>query len=116
MPHHAPHLSPGGFAGLPGAHPAANVPRVLRTEGVPGVRAGNSFELLGTGERAYQALHEEIARALNVSEKTVKRYWAYAKAWLQRALVERPNDPRLLALLGTGDGFVSPQRAIASEL
>jgi RNA polymerase sigma factor (TIGR02999 family) len=30
--------------------------------------------------------HNEIARALNVSEKTVKRYWAYAKAWLQRAL------------------------------
>jgi RNA polymerase sigma factor (TIGR02999 family) len=30
--------------------------------------------------------HGEIARALNVSEKTVKRYWAYAKAWLQRAL------------------------------
>jgi RNA polymerase sigma factor (TIGR02999 family) len=34
--------------------------------------------------------HDEIARALNVSEKTVKRYWAYAKAWLQRAL---ENDP-----------------------
>jgi RNA polymerase sigma factor (TIGR02999 family) len=30
--------------------------------------------------------HDEIARALNVSEQTVKRYWAYAKAWLQRAL------------------------------
>ncbi len=30
--------------------------------------------------------HGEIAEVLNVSEKTVKRYWAYAKAWLQRAL------------------------------
>jgi RNA polymerase sigma factor (TIGR02999 family) len=30
--------------------------------------------------------HAEIAEVLNVSEKTVKRYWAYAKAWLQRAL------------------------------
>jgi len=30
--------------------------------------------------------HREIAEALNVSEKTVKRYWAYAKAWLRRAL------------------------------
>ena len=47
---------PGGHAGLPDAHPAANVPRVLRTEGVPGVRSGNAFELLGTGERAYEAL------------------------------------------------------------
>ena len=30
--------------------------------------------------------HAEIADVLNVSEKTVKRYWAYAKAWLHRAL------------------------------
>ncbi len=30
--------------------------------------------------------HGEIAEALQVSEKTVKRYWAYAKAWLRRAL------------------------------
>jgi RNA polymerase sigma factor (TIGR02999 family) len=30
--------------------------------------------------------HAEIADVLNVSEKTVKRYWAYAKAWLRRAL------------------------------
>ncbi|MCI0537801.1 MAG: ECF-type sigma factor [Verrucomicrobiales bacterium] len=30
--------------------------------------------------------HGEIAEAMNVSEKTVKRYWAYAKAWLRRAL------------------------------
>jgi len=26
--------------------------------------------------------HEEIAQVLGVSEKTVKRYWAYAKVWL----------------------------------
>jgi RNA polymerase sigma factor (TIGR02999 family) len=30
--------------------------------------------------------HDEIAQALNVSEKTVKRYWTYAKAWLRHAL------------------------------
>jgi RNA polymerase sigma factor (TIGR02999 family) len=35
--------------------------------------------------------HGEIAQALNVSEKTVKRYWAYAKAWLQRALEKDPG-------------------------
>ena len=26
--------------------------------------------------------HPEAAKVLNLSEKTVKRYWAYAKAWL----------------------------------
>ena len=26
--------------------------------------------------------HDEIAQVLGVSEKTVKRYWAYAKVWL----------------------------------
>ena len=36
--------------------------------------------------------HDEIARALNVSEKTVKRYWAYAKAWLQRALENKAQS------------------------
>ena len=35
--------------------------------------------------------HNEIAQALHVSEKTVKRYWAYAKAWLQRALENSPG-------------------------
>lgn len=30
--------------------------------------------------------HDDIARSLGISEKTVKRYWAYAKAWLERAL------------------------------
>jgi DNA-directed RNA polymerase specialized sigma24 family protein len=28
----------------------------------------------------------EIAAALNLLEKTVQRYWAYAKAWLRHAL------------------------------
>ena len=28
----------------------------------------------------------EIAEVLNVSEKTVQRYWAYAKAWLRHKL------------------------------
>jgi RNA polymerase sigma factor (TIGR02999 family) len=30
--------------------------------------------------------HAEIAHALNLSEKTIHRYWAYAKAWLRNAL------------------------------
>ena len=30
--------------------------------------------------------HPEIAEALQVSDRTVKRYWSYAVAWLQRAL------------------------------
>ena len=30
--------------------------------------------------------HGEIATALDLSEKTVQRYWAYAKAWLRAAL------------------------------
>src|SRR5258706_12704897 len=37
--------------------------------------------------------HNEIPRTLNGSGKTVKRYWAYAKAWLQRALEnDRPGS------------------------
>lgn len=35
--------------------------------------------------------HGEIAEALNVSEKTVKRYWAYSRAWLRRALEKKPG-------------------------
>jgi len=68
---HRPLLPPGGHAVLPDAHPAADVPRVLRTEGVPGVRTGNAFELLGTGERAYDALHAEIARATRSIDLTI---------------------------------------------
>jgi RNA polymerase sigma factor (TIGR02999 family) len=30
--------------------------------------------------------HPEIAEVLHVSDRTVKRYWSYAVAWLQRAL------------------------------
>jgi DNA-directed RNA polymerase specialized sigma24 family protein len=30
--------------------------------------------------------HAETAQVVNVLEKTVKRFWAYAKAWLRRAL------------------------------
>jgi RNA polymerase sigma factor (TIGR02999 family) len=30
--------------------------------------------------------HPEIAELLNVSDRTVKRYWSYSVAWLQRAL------------------------------
>ena len=29
---------------------------------------------------------EEIARLLEVSEKTVRRHWAFAKAWLHQAI------------------------------
>jgi RNA polymerase sigma factor (TIGR02999 family) len=30
--------------------------------------------------------HSEVAEVLGVSEKTVKRYWTYAKAWLYEAI------------------------------
>jgi DNA-directed RNA polymerase specialized sigma24 family protein len=30
--------------------------------------------------------HEEIAQLLGVSDKTVQRHWAFAKAWLARAI------------------------------
>lgn len=68
---HAPILPPGGHALLSDTHPAADVPRVLRTEGVPGVREGNAFELLGTGERAYAALHAAIAAARRTIDLTI---------------------------------------------
>jgi RNA polymerase sigma factor (TIGR02999 family) len=32
--------------------------------------------------------HEEIARVLELSEKTVRRHWVYAKAWLTDFLKE----------------------------
>jgi Phosphatidylserine/phosphatidylglycerophosphate/cardiolipin synthases and related enzymes len=62
---------PDARAQLPDGHPAADVPRVLRTEGVPGVRAGNAFQLLGTGEQAYAALLEEIEKAGKTVDLTV---------------------------------------------
>jgi len=88
---HAPLLSPGGHAGLPDGHPAVNVPRVLRTEGVPGVRTGNTFELLATGERAYEALHAEIARARRCIDLTIfivgddEVGWSVVNALAERA-------------------------------
>jgi RNA polymerase sigma factor (TIGR02999 family) len=36
--------------------------------------------------------NEEIARALEVSTKTVERHWKFAKAWLYRTLSEGPPD------------------------
>ena len=33
--------------------------------------------------------HEEIAKMLGISERTVKRYWRFAKAWLYRHIEER---------------------------
>ena len=60
-----------GRPGLPPEHPAANVPRVLLTEGVPGVRAGNAFRLLGTGEQAYAALLDAIETAQKSVDLTV---------------------------------------------
>lgn len=62
---------PDARAELPSAHPAADVPRVLRTEGVPGVRAGNAFRLLGTGEAAYAELLAEIEAARRSIDLTV---------------------------------------------
>jgi cardiolipin synthase len=67
----APLLAPAARAELPGTHPAADVPRVLRTEGVPGVRAGSSFQLLGTGEAAYAALLGAIGAAARSIDLTV---------------------------------------------
>jgi RNA polymerase sigma factor (TIGR02999 family) len=32
--------------------------------------------------------HAEIANALDISEKTSKRYWAHAKAWLYQKIKE----------------------------
>ena len=58
-------------AGLPAGHPGAEVPRVLRTEGVPGVRTGNGFRILGTGEEAYAALIRSIESATRSIDLTV---------------------------------------------
>jgi RNA polymerase sigma factor (TIGR02999 family) len=35
--------------------------------------------------------HEESARALNISEPTAKRWWAYARAWLLRDIQNARN-------------------------
>jgi cardiolipin synthase len=62
---------PDARAELPAGHPAADVPRVLRTEGVPGVRAGNAFQLLGTGEEAFGGLLAAIESAERSIDLTV---------------------------------------------
>jgi RNA polymerase sigma factor (sigma-70 family) len=36
--------------------------------------------------------HAEIAEVLGVSEKTVQRYWAYAKVWLYQHIQRRAAD------------------------
>jgi len=36
--------------------------------------------------------HAEVAGVLNLSEKTVKRYWRYAKAWLSDAITRRRSE------------------------
>jgi RNA polymerase sigma factor (TIGR02999 family) len=43
-----------------------------------------------------QLTTEEIASVLEVSERTVKRDWEYARAWLQAWLGEAENDPATL--------------------
>ncbi|MCP5528069.1 MAG: sigma-70 family RNA polymerase sigma factor [Verrucomicrobiales bacterium] len=37
--------------------------------------------------------HSEVARALNLSEKTVQRYWQFAKAWLCEDIERHKNQP-----------------------
>jgi len=68
---HAPLRIPDARAALPEGHRAADVPRVLRTEGVPGVRAGNAMQLLGTGEEAYAALLAAIGAAARSIDLTI---------------------------------------------
>jgi RNA polymerase sigma factor (TIGR02999 family) len=36
--------------------------------------------------------HEEIAQALGISEPTVRRHWAYARAWLHAELKQNLNN------------------------
>jgi len=67
----APLRVPSVRTELPPSHPAADVPRVLRTEGVPGVREGNALQLLGTGEKAFLGLHSAIAGAQQTIDLTV---------------------------------------------
>lgn len=37
--------------------------------------------------------HAEVAKVLNLSEKTVRRYWHFAKAWLCDDIEQRRKDP-----------------------
>jgi cardiolipin synthase len=121
---HAPLRAPDGRAALPATHPASDVPRVLRTEGVPGVREGNGFQLLGTGEEAYAALLAAIGAATRsvdltvfilgkdeVGEAVVSALAARARAGVRvRLLVDavgsRPILSRARAELGAAGGQV----------
>ena len=114
---HAPLLPPGGHALLPDGHPAADVPRVLRTEGVPGVRAGNAFELLGTGERAHAALHAAIAAARRSIDLTVFILGDDEVGWgVLRALADRARAGARVRVLIDGVGSRSVRRRAAREL
>ena len=121
---HVPLRVPDGRAALPDAHPAADVPRVLRTEGVPGVRAGNGFQLLGTGEEAYSALLAAIGAATGTIDLTVfilgndevgenvvsalaaRAYAGVRVRLLLDAVGSRPILPRARAVLGPAGGQV----------
>jgi RNA polymerase sigma factor (sigma-70 family) len=35
---------------------------------------------------------EEAAEVLGISERTAKRYWQYARAWLYDELSDKPDD------------------------
>ena len=114
---HAPLLPPGGHAALPDGHPAADVPRVLRTEGVPGVRDGNAFELLGTGERAYAALHAAIAGAQRCIDLTVFILGDDEVGWgMVHALADRARAGVRVRLLIDGVGSRRIRRRAAREL
>lgn len=114
---HAPLLPPGGHAGLPDTHPAANVPRVLRTEGVPGVRSGNAFELLGTGERAYEALHAEIAAARTSIDLTIFIVGDDEVGWsVVHALADRARAGVRVRLLVDAVGSRPIRRRASEEL
>ena len=44
--------------------------------------------------------HGEIAQVLGLSEKTVQRYWAYAKVWLYQHIRQRTrHEPRFATSL-----------------
>lgn len=114
---HAPILPPGGHAALPEAHPAADVPRVLRTEGVPGVRVGNAFELLGTGEGAYAALHAAIAGAERTIDLTVFIVGDDEVGWgLVKALADRARAGVRVRVLVDAVGSRTTRRRAARTL
>jgi cardiolipin synthase len=76
---------------LPAGGEGAQTSLVLWTEGVPGGRHGNRFELLGTGELAYSRLMELIGAARTSIDLTVfilgndEVGWAVVRALIERA-------------------------------